>query len=365
MSSRDNVRVKEGTDSLPERKRHIYMLCLLFAVLIFHLSWISRGARDAFVEILYPVFALIAILFLILLWLKIFSLRKMEPVLLVVLSAMILGRLAWLFHTPGPLDERLLLLAGGHYWSVGALVVGAFVMLDNRWGPVIGTIIILMSIAIAASAVIAGMLDNMVSADTLVYLIRIHIFLFLLMALTSAVAALREDLQRALDNAGELDHIAHTDTLTSIANRRVLERFLDKQVAAASAHGRPFSVIIADLDNFKHINDSHGHTAGDAVLVEAAHIFTRLLRDTDFVGRWGGDEFIIAAPATDGEKARILAERIRRRIAEEHFSEVGHITISFGIAEIRPGESSGSLVKRADDAMYRAKLNGRNQVVLG
>lgn len=118
-----------------------------------------------------------------------------------------------------------------------------------------------------------------------------------------------------------------------------------------------------DLDKFKSVNDTYGHQAGDEVLKELALILKTNVRESDIVGRWGGEEFIIIAPNTNMEDAVKLAEKLREKISEFKFSFAGHKTGSFGVATYRVGDDEKSLIKRADDALYHAKESGRNKVV--
>ncbi|MDO9061836.1 MAG: GGDEF domain-containing protein, partial [Bradyrhizobium sp.] len=111
-------------------------------------------------------------------------------------------------------------------------------------------------------------------------------------------------------------------------------------------------------------NDTHGHPIGDAVLVRLSEIVFTSIRKSDLLARWGGEEFVILAPGQDGPAACQAAEKLRAAIEQAAFSAVGKITCSFGIAEFSPGDSPATLVARADDALYRAKMQGRNRVEL-
>ena len=165
--------------------------------------------------------------------------------------------------------------------------------------------------------------------------------------------------------AGELEHQASHDVLTGLNNRRRFEELLRREIERTSRYQRPFAVIMFDIDHFKPINDRHGHDIGDAVLSELAGITAEQVRDSDIPARWGGEEFIVLLPETDAEGARQAAEGLRRRIAETLFTGAGRITISLGLTQYRSGDSLDSLLKRTDEAMYRAKEEGRNRVVVG
>jgi two-component system cell cycle response regulator len=140
-------------------------------------------------------------------------------------------------------------------------------------------------------------------------------------------------------------------------------------VEQAAARGKPLAVLILDIDFFKSINDAHGHDAGDDVLREFSLRIRKSLRNIDLACRYGGEEFVIVMPETDMAVATMVAERIRRRIATEPFAiQQGarklEVTISIGIAALGgPGDNAAAILKRADQALYRAKRDGRNRVV--
>jgi diguanylate cyclase (GGDEF)-like protein len=160
---------------------------------------------------------------------------------------------------------------------------------------------------------------------------------------------------------------AEYDALTGIYNRRHFDELLDDEMQRLSRHGRPLSVLMADIDHFKRVNDTWGHKTGDAVLREVAALLTDGIRGTDCCARYGGEEFVILLPYTDTEEAAALAERIRKRTAEHDFTAEGgvplHLTISFGLSGIGPADalSREELVSAADSALYAAKRQGRNR----
>jgi diguanylate cyclase (GGDEF)-like protein len=118
-----------------------------------------------------------------------------------------------------------------------------------------------------------------------------------------------------------------------------------------------------DIDYFKNINDTHGHIAGDKVLKTFCNVVKAKIRNTDIFARWGGEEFIIVCPNTKLENALIIAENLRKLVKNTTFEGVKGITCSFGVAEFKQYETLDSLIKRADNALYTAKANGRDRVV--
>lgn len=170
--------------------------------------------------------------------------------------------------------------------------------------------------------------------------------------------------------------MALTDSLTGLFNRRYLSAHLPRLLDRSGGNNKPVSALLFDIDHFKVVNDTWGHGVGDEVLKEVAQRTSRNLRNFDLVARLGGEEFVVIMPDTDSSQAMAVAERLRRRIAEEPFAvsaPVGKIdvTISIGVAladwtldaEGRP-ESGDALLRRADTALYQAKRSGRNRVVM-
>lgn len=165
-----------------------------------------------------------------------------------------------------------------------------------------------------------------------------------------------------------LDRLAMTDPLTGLANRRRFLQTAQREIDLAHRHHLPLALLSLDLDRFKAINDTHGHAVGDQVLVEVSRRCSRVLRTTDLLARWGGEEFVILLPNTPSDHAHQLAERLRQAVAMSHQVMVQQqpvwVTVSIGAAGIAPGETAtlDALLQTADEAMYHAKNSGRDQV---
>jgi diguanylate cyclase (GGDEF)-like protein len=159
------------------------------------------------------------------------------------------------------------------------------------------------------------------------------------------------------------EQLATRDSLTGAWMRRAWDTQAQGELDRARRHGRPMSLIAMDLDHFKNINDTLGHAAGDQALIDFVNRVNALLRKQDSLGRIGGEEFVLLLPETAADEAHIVAERIRASIERESKSPA--ITVSVGVAELQPQESTvAAILSRADAAMYRAKSWGRNRVEL-
>jgi diguanylate cyclase len=168
---------------------------------------------------------------------------------------------------------------------------------------------------------------------------------------------------------GELEKVSEQvreDQLTGTLNRRGMDDAMTRELARVQRSGRPLSVAVLDLDNFKRLNDTYGHSAGDAALVHLARIIRRTVRPTDVIARYGGEEFVIILGDTDLDTAVNVTVRLQRELTKRFFlhnNERLLITFSAGVAQYRSGEDEATLFQRADAAMYQAKQQGKNQVV--
>jgi diguanylate cyclase (GGDEF)-like protein len=168
----------------------------------------------------------------------------------------------------------------------------------------------------------------------------------------------------ALENARkytEARALADLDALTGLHNRRYFHETLAREVARAQRYGRRLALIVFDLDDFKTINDRVGHLAGDAVLAEAAERLLSVVRSADVACRVGGDEFAVVLPESNVEEAELLAGRIARAINTRPITPAGTVTLSAGVAELRPSDRPTDIFERADEALYRAKELGKDQ----
>jgi len=161
----------------------------------------------------------------------------------------------------------------------------------------------------------------------------------------------------------KLDSASRTDVLTGLANRRKLEADIDALTGMARRHDQPFSVALVDVDHFKSVNDTYGHSAGDEVLCAIAARLQEALRVEDVAGRWGGEEFLFLLPMTDLPGARVVGERLRLAVAAEpvRISDGTLVVVSISVG-VATGTDVPEVLLRADGALYRAKAGGRNLV---
>jgi diguanylate cyclase (GGDEF)-like protein len=168
-----------------------------------------------------------------------------------------------------------------------------------------------------------------------------------------------------LKRQAELEMLSLTDPATGVGNRRRLDEGLPKEVRRVRRYGGKLSLLLADLDRLKQLNDEFGHLVGDAALRAVVDTLQSSIRDTDWVARFGGDEFCVVLPETGVRGARKIAERARQKLEKTLVPPVRRpITVSFGVAELGYWEEAEALLQRADQALYRAKRAGRNQIAI-
>jgi diguanylate cyclase (GGDEF)-like protein len=178
--------------------------------------------------------------------------------------------------------------------------------------------------------------------------------------------ALSEKMRILAEAHETISRLAATDELTGLSNRRHFNESFTKALSAAKRYHFNLSLIIADVDKFKLVNDTYGHSTGDQVLKLFVATIRSVARLEDITARWGGEEFILLLSHTPLDGAVVLAERLRCGFASESFAAMSFtVTASFGVVELRDGEDAEDLIRRADTALYRAKDEGRNRVVAG
>jgi len=237
---------------------------------------------------------------------------------------------------------------------------------SQRWPFASGSTSWISAVTLATGAIALLIANSELGPDVAV----IGAFSFALLATRQAILLRTKhaEVEELLLSSEELQRIANIDILTGLPNRAALDQRLSEEYERAFRYEQPLSILFADIDRFKTVNDTLGHAVGDRLLQEIASRLRSTARSIDFVARYGGEEFIVVAPGTWSADALILAERLRtavEKIEDPVYSVLGGTTISIGIAGYP--EHAGELallLERADKALYRAKTTGRNRVVL-
>jgi diguanylate cyclase (GGDEF)-like protein len=340
---------------LQQLKKKMYLFILPLIIVAMTLGWLLDGLYETHNVVNHYIFPLLDIWFVVgmsLIIIKENYLRLVEIVSLIFVSIIYL---CWL--------SDLIFFHPETTFTNGGL--GEF----TNWVPLFYIYISLIftrkkalfsSIGIYTLSVFIGLLSlyrlrdfsNIQALDTLLQ------FYFSTATYILALYFLQH-LKEAFIQKEMLGQMANTDYLTGLPNRRKLETVIEENSKAKTSL---FSVVLFDIDLFKEINDRFGHDTGDLVLRELTDLLNHNTRDTDILGRWGGEEFLVVANQQDKKQSLQLAERLRNIIESHSFLRVGSVTASFGVAEYEAGIPREELLKRADIALYQAKENGRNIV---
>jgi len=277
------------------------------------------------------------------------------------------GALVSLLERATPLPDHAALLLVQHGRVVAGGPVGARADVADGRVSFGKTAFVASSVSIDGGRIVSVEPVAAIEARVVAYRRRLLLAAALTLALAAGLATrLARPVARVLADAARLARQAHTDGLTGLANRRLLDERLDGELDHARRLGTNLSFVLADIDDFKQINDRHGHQAGDAVLRAVAAIFAETVRELDLAARFGGEEIALVLPGTQLVGARRLAERIRKAIEDLRVptasGEVVSVTASFGAASYPSYGSVDALVAAADGALYEAKRRGKNVV---
>jgi diguanylate cyclase (GGDEF)-like protein len=273
----------------------------------------------------------------------------------------------------------ILLLPFALMWSLGGFANGSAVMIWAFFAPLAALFFLDLGsarrwfVAFIALLIFSALMDSWLQGlvrpmpptlNTLYFLMNMGMgFILISMVLYYFVKDRERAYQELQESQAHIQQMMMTDSLTGIPNRRHLEERFQEEILRLERYGESLSVMMTDVDFFKTINDRYGHGVGDEVLKAFAERLQGSLRATDFLARYGGEEFVALLPATDLDAALIMAERIRKEIKASRIE--GHdirLTSSFGVAQVRTGETPDEAMARADRAMYEAKHRGRDQV---
>lgn len=178
----------------------------------------------------------------------------------------------------------------------------------------------------------------------------------------SEIQIIMDEITEKKEMEEKLHHLSITDELTGAYNRRYMKERIEEEIRRGETTEIRFTIIMLDIDNFKNVNDNHGHGAGDSVLELFTQGIKKEIRKADILARWGGEEFMVLLYNTSIQNTANLAELMRIRLSQIEILNVGSVTASFGIAQYHVGDTIDTLVKRADEMMYQAKKEGKNCV---
>ena len=353
---------KIGNDPVQASKRLAYLIATPLGVFTLLLLWVLFYYFGTLSWLDYyglPINAFLLLFLVIFLWIKIIPIKTFEffvysltffyftlKIYTVLKSAILFG---------GQIESDFIL------WLPIIYILG-FGMLDIRDALLSSLAFFLITMLLGFFVVLKTGVYY-VSPNNLFMLIVIYLSGVFYIVILYLMSRVREHYVTSQVTADLMSKLAMTDSLTLVDNRRQLEKYLDDEVKRADRHRLPLAVIMFDIDNFKRINDRFGHATGDMVLVKTAQIVRDSLRSPDHFGRWGGDEFLCVATNTDEDTAIHLAERLRKELECTVIDEAFPVTGSFGVTRFTRGDTPDSLVRRADIGLFRAKNNGRNQVV--
>lgn len=361
----DSRKPNESIELLYALKRRIYFGAMAAGLLSLFITWTSKalnGTVTPYERVIFPLILVLSLGLMMLMWRVPRALIWVEFSLFALLTISMLGKFLEILQKPAnALEVHHAALADLLYWFPLAYVL-AFLIFESRRHLLIAVLLFFLgSVAVGLFHTVPELLLHGDSAD--VFLLgRFYLANAVYIILLTMGARLNEQYIRAHTLAETMTRLAHTDALIGIANRRELEVTIVREMDRAKRHSQPLSVVLFDLDHFKHINDNYGHAAGDNVLIETANLVQGILRLSDQLGRWGGEEFLVVAPQTNSAQACRLAERLRMTLALHSHKDVGIVTASFGVSEYRAGESQQAWLKRADERMFTAKQSGRNRI---
>ena len=324
-------------------KRKIYLVIFPLLFIINASYWLLSPYVDRFMGLVLPYLCL----FFTIVWLLIFYNRLMRTCELICLG--VFG----IYH-----------LVRVHY--IGVQVEEGMINVYMLWSPIYFFYIFMVlerkkalgySLFIILITIIMGFphFHNLRANDTLIqFYISTFVYTVILFYFQRLVSVYIE--------SDMLRKNAYYDSLTNIGNRRSVDTWIETEIKRCNESDSVFSIIYFDIDHFKKINDQYGHDIGDHILKEFASLVKSFIRSGDYFGRWGGEEFLIVATNQSLAESIQFSERLRKMIENHSFCYVDHITASFGVACYQPNDEPKTIIKRADQALYSAKNNGRNMV---
>ena len=305
-----------------------------------------------------PAVGCLFIILILLLWREVIPFHSFELVVYGTVLAYSLCEFVW--------EVILCLLTGMSLspnftlWIPFVFILG-FLILDTGRALLYSVVFSVVTLVVGASYYFYSIIHKQAAVNFSI-LLQFYFASVFYIAVLYLVARIKERYISEREAASDMSKLAMTDPLTQIHNRLILTRLLKDELNRVERYGSPLSVLLFDLDNFKTINDTLGHNMGDIILREVAHLLRQQIRTSDPFGRWGGDEFLCLVTNTDSSQAVELADRLRAALHRFRFTENCKVTASFGVTTYQKGDTSESLIRRADLGLYKAKGNGRDRV---
>src|SRR5215210_9057918 len=324
------------TDPLERVKRRTYLIATLSGLPAVLLVWISMGPEGLLGNMTFSLFILFYLACVVALWSRVVTIRLAERVMFLGVVLFTFVHLSYVLYTNGTLADARTTITEVSYTTLTVLYVVAYLIFDSRTALRISLAMFGLELFAVLVKAISEAPDGPNTGEIL-WSLRMHAFMGAVIALIYASSYLKVQLLSQREMAEAMHRLAHTDQLTGVANRRELYSELQKETKESERYGRALSIIFFDLDNFKFVNDTFGHDCGDVVLRQVVGVTERVLRTTDRLGRWGGEEFVVLAPETDLREASRLAERLRVEIANHRSAPT--VTASLGFAQYEAGDT--------------------------
>ena len=352
---------KPQNDPIEAAKRKVFLIGTPAGVLSMLVVWGIGLQQNSITVANLFILPLLAIAFLtltVLYWQNIIHLRGFE----LIMYGLVLAYALWKF---GSLILKITLMNGSFspnftLWLPFVFILSFLVLSTNR-ALLLSALFLMAMLIFGLTAYIQFLLQGL-AFPNFTLLIQVYFASAFYIAVLFLISRIKELYNSEHVIAGDMSKLAMIDSLTQVDNRRLLTQLLKEEVTRAERHNLPLSILLFDLDRFKHINDSFGHNTGDEVLQEVARQLRQAIRTSDPFGRWGGDEFLVLATNTDGKQAVELAERLRENLEKCAFGSAGKVTASFGVTTYQNGDSPETLIRRADMGLYKAKSRGRNRI---
>ena len=339
-------------------RRQIYLTVSVIGLPVEVIIWVlklTQGAGDLGTLYFNPIF------FVMSAWIVIW-LSRGGPAATVERVALLVVALAVIFRiVVAPLAgvSQILQNLQDTYWLIVLVSIITFLVFDFRRALLVSVLIYLLGV-VTPWGLLLWRNTAYAGGNRLA---QVQLLSGMVLIAMWSLAWYREHFTLEQERSRLTEALAHTDALTGLPNRRALYTRLTENLELAQ-HGTPSTLLLLDLDHFKLINDRHGHNVGDAVLVKSAQLLRTSLRENDVVGRWGGEEFLMILPGTAAQLGLDIAEQLCRQFAAQPVGQAGAlppVTVSIGVSEYRAGDTLQACVARADEALYRAKRQGRNR----